>query len=79
MAGLTLGASVNISPSIQSNQQMEASRPIGKFQVKEEKEANNVSDKYRESPKGGPQVVWNMVKKLRFVYLLRAGERNSFT
>ena len=27
---------------------------------------------YRESLKGGAQVVWNKVKKLRFVYLLQA-------
>ena len=47
MAGLTLGASVDISPS--SNQQMEASpSPIGKFQVKVEKGANNASGTSRE-------------------------------
>ena len=33
---------------------------------------------YRESLKGGPQVVLNRVKKLRCVYLLQAGERNFF-
>ena len=30
---------------------------------------------YRESLKGGPQVVWNRVKKLRCVYLLHAGKQ----
>ena len=32
---------------------------------------------YREPLKGCSQVVWNWVKKLRFVYLLQAGECNS--
>ena len=35
--------------------------------------------RYRESRKGGPQVVWIRVKKLCSVFLLQAGERNFFT
>ena len=34
---------------------------------------------YREFLKGGPQVVLHWVKKLYFVYLLQAEERNFFT
>ena len=45
MAGLTLGASVNISPSIQSNQQIGASpSSIGKFQVKVERGKQLIGD-----------------------------------
>ena len=33
---------------------------------------------YREPLKGSSQVLWNRVKKLRFIYLLQAGERNFF-
>ena len=35
--------------------------------------------RYREPLKNASQVVWNWVKKLRFVYLLQPGERNFFT
>ena len=34
---------------------------------------------YRTALNGSSQVVWNQVRKLRFVYLLQAGERNFLT
>ena len=40
---------------------------------------DNAAGEYRDALKGGPQVKWNRVKKLRFVDLRQAGQHNFFT